>query len=218
MPDLTVRTGNEITFAPEETGRITVSGRDVNNCPATATILVNTATVPAPQIGITKLIASSVYHINRDTAGVIFRETALPEYGESPYTYVWEFGDGNTTTGNYNDLISHEYEDRLVRFTKGFDVRLTVTHEYGCEGAATARIAVDPDFRVPNTYAYGDGLFMEKYELQIFDRIGNLIYEGEGWDGTYKGQPAFADTYFYALTYYVEGEKNIKTGYVTLVR
>ena len=59
---------------------------------------------------------------------------------------------------------------------------------------------------------------MEDYDLQIYDRVGTLIHEGKGWDGTYKGRPAIADTYFYSLMYYIKGEKQFKTGYITLVR
>ena len=32
-------------------------------------------------------------------------------------------------------------------------------------------------------------------------RVGTLIHEGKGWDGTYNGRPAIADTYFYSLLY-----------------
>ncbi len=217
MPDLTTRTGSEITFAPEQTERITVSGQDINNCPATKQILITVAPIPDPQIGIRKLIASESYHINRDTAEIYFHETALPEYYESPYTYYWNFGNGQTMTSENNDPIWYEYEDRHVRLIKNFNVTLTVAHAFGCEGSTTASITVDPDFHVPNTYAQSEGVFMEKYELEIFDRVGNLIHRGEGWDGNYKGKPAFTDTYFYAITYYIDGQKNIKTGFVTLI-
>ena len=79
-------------------------------------------------------------------------------------------------------------------------------------------MTVDSDIKIPNTYyAESGSIFMEDYQLRIFDRVGTLIYEGVGWDGTYKGKPASDDTYFYAVHYYSEGVEQIKTGYVTLI-
>jgi gliding motility-associated-like protein len=98
-------------------------------------------------------------------------------------------------------------------------VRLIVRHEYGCEKSDTTFLKIDPNIFVPNTmYQDGEYRFMKGYDVQIFDRVGTLIYEGaDGWDGTYKGTPATEDTYFYVLVHYINGEKQIKTGYITLV-
>ncbi|MFA6884797.1 MAG: gliding motility-associated C-terminal domain-containing protein, partial [Paludibacteraceae bacterium] len=110
------------------------------------------------------------------------------------------------------------YDKAIVRLTKPIEVKLNVTHEYGCSGETSTLVLIDPDFEVPNTMTQEDE-FMADYELQIFDRIGNLIYEGIGWHGQKNnGEEAFSDTYFYAITYYAGGEKKIKTGYITLVR
>ena len=105
-----------------------------------------------------------------------------------------------------------------VRLTKPIMVTVQVAHEYGCMGEAAKVLLIDPDIYVPNTMAAGE-TFMPSYELQIFDRIGNLIYEGIGWQGQKNnGDDAFADTYFYAINYYLDGDKKVKTGYITLVR
>lgn len=60
------------------------------------------------------------------------------------------------------------------------------------------------------------------YELKLFNRWGKMIFESEvlnnGWDGTYKGEPAPMDTYMYIATMLTKcGEKKYK-GTVTLVR
>jgi gliding motility-associated-like protein len=211
-------TGKEASFLPEQSEHITVRGKDLNNCLVTYDTIINVVNMPTPVIGITSYTRSTLYHINKDTTEVLFKEKALPEYENNPYEYKWDFGDGETYTESNSNYIFHTYSDKHVKPAKAFNVKLTVSHKFGCEKSTTSRILIDPDIKVPNTYVQGEGIFMESYDLQIFDRIGNLIYEGIGWDGTYKGQPAFADTYFYAITYYIEGEKNIKTGYITLVR
>lgn len=118
-----------------------------------------------------------------------------------------------------SNYVTHTYNDTIIRSRRDIPVNLVVEHEYGCKKSANTILKIDPFIFVPNTMiADGEYVFMENYDLQIFDRVGTLIYQGRGWDGTYKGMPASEDTYFYALTYYEKGEKIIKTGFITLVR
>jgi gliding motility-associated-like protein len=61
---------------------------------------------------------------------------------------------------------------------------------------------------------------MAGIDLQIFDRNGSTVYEGNtGWDGRYHGRVLDPDTYFY-LIQYKDRNKKTKTmkGYITLVR
>ena len=47
----------------------------------------------------------------------------------------------------------------------------------------------------------GDSDF--NYEMEIYDRYGNLVFTGDesmGWDGTYRGTPAEPGLYVYKLT------------------
>jgi gliding motility-associated-like protein len=72
---------------------------------------------------------------------------------------------------------------------------------------------------VPKAFSpNGDGIndvFMKGYKVIIFDRLGINIFTGDdGWDGTYKGQPAAEDIYFYILYY---NDSSVK-GYVGIVR
>ena len=206
---------DEFTFTPSRSEILTISGVDENQCPVDTTITLNTVKQPDPTIIVTPLIHSTLFHLNRDTFEVHL-EASISSTLDENYSYKWDFGDGQKSYGN--SVEDHEYEAALVRLTKPIDVTLTVEHAYGCAGEATTQLLVDPDFDVPNTMTPEDE-FMEDYELQIFDRIGNLIYEGIGWHGqTNKGDEAFGDTYFYAITYFINGEKKIKTGYITLVR
>lgn len=207
--------GSDFSFTPKKSEILTLSGLDKNQCPVKKHLTINTVKQPDPIILVTPMIRSSRYHLNRDTFEVRLEATLSSALDEN-YSYKWNFGDGDVVYGS--NVESHEYDAALVRLTKPIDVTLTVEHAYGCSGETKATLLVDPDFDIPNTMTPEDE-FMADYELQIFDRIGNLIYEGRGWRGEKNdGSEAFADTYFFAISYYVEGEKKIKTGYITLVR
>ncbi len=58
--------------------------------------------------------------------------------------------------------------------------------------------------------------------LMIFDRWGEKIFETsaitEGWDGTYKGKPAAADSYAYVFEGKCGDVMIKKQGNITLIR
>lgn len=92
----------------------------------------------------------------------------------------------------------------------------------------------EPSVFTPNSFTpNGDGLnetwspvssFIKNYNLRIFNRWGNLIFESNEsnrqWDGSYQGQPASLGIYFYVITYigYPDNTKFYKRGSVTLLR
>jgi gliding motility-associated-like protein len=109
-------------------------------------------------------------------------------------------------------------------------------NEYGCIATDTAivRINFRSDVLVPSAFSpNGDGLndefkvanikYQKLLEFRVFDRWGNMVYEGNnparGWDGTYKGQPAPTDVYFYTIRLgYADNYVETFTGDVTLIR
>lgn len=207
--------GDNFSFYPDQSCVVTLSGVDKNNCPVSKKLDISTAKVPNPSILVDKFISSPFYHLNRDTFNVKLNCVLDDNYDEG-LSYFWSYGDGNQGIGSMTEY--YEYDSAFVRLTKPIVVSVQVAHEYGCSGKASKVLLVDPDIYVPNTMAAGE-TFMENYELQIFDRIGNLIYQGVGWQGQKNnGDDAFADTYFYAITYFVNGDQKVKTGYITLVR
>lgn len=109
-------------------------------------------------------------------------------------------------------------------------------NEHGCKDTAFINIDVDyePKIGMPNAFTpNGDGLndvfklqnvkFEKLLSFQVFNRYGQLVFETQnpniGWDGTYKGQPAAADVYFYIIHYSLPGgvQKMFKSD-VTLIR
>lgn len=90
-----------------------------------------------------------------------------------------------------------------------------------------------PVVYIPNAFtANGDGLndsykwvpvFVKNLDIQIYNRWGELVFKSDDklsqWDGTYKGEPAQADVYFYRLNYTgYEGTDKAKSGNFTLLR
>jgi gliding motility-associated-like protein len=105
----------------------------------------------------------------------------------------------------------------------------------GCKSSVTKKIVIEDEnlIYVPNAFTpNGDGsndVFMAvsrsqiKFEMQIFNRGGQLIFQSsdinKGWDGTFKGQLAENNVYVYKITYITKNSKaKTITGSVTLVR
>ncbi|GAA4296532.1 gliding motility-associated C-terminal domain-containing protein [Nibribacter koreensis] len=85
-----------------------------------------------------------------------------------------------------------------------------------------------PNAFTPNQDGLNDtfkaiGKFASKFELQVLNRWGQVVFESkdfrQGWDGTYQGKPAPAGTYLYRFEAVdVNGQRLSKSGPVTLVR
>jgi gliding motility-associated-like protein len=93
----------------------------------------------------------------------------------------------------------------------------------------------DPVVFVPNIFSPGitkevndkfgpKGLYMKSYEMQIYNRWGQLIYDtpdGTQWDGTVNGRLAPEGVYLYVITidgFNKEGGKQRFKGTVTIIR
>jgi gliding motility-associated-like protein len=67
------------------------------------------------------------------------------------------------------------------------------------------------------------GVFVKEFELDIFDRWGNLMFHttdmNHGWDGKFEGQDAKSDVYvFIAKAWGRKGKFASLKGNVTLLR
>jgi gliding motility-associated-like protein len=80
----------------------------------------------------------------------------------------------------------------------------------------------------PNGDGNNDQLFVlgnnfNAFTLSVYNRWGQKVFETskrtEGWDGSFKGQPANQGVYAYKLYYKLDtGEEGFTSGNVTLVR
>jgi gliding motility-associated-like protein len=143
----------------------------------------------------------------------------------------WLFGDGDSLLMQPDPV--HVYND-----TGTYTVQLVVMNSIGCTDTAIAQVIVLPDmyFYYPNSFTPNDdglndyfagiGLGIDKYEMIIFNRWGEVIFKSEdmakGWDGRTKSGYAPNDVYIcvFNLVGDVDGvTKKVKhIGKVTLVR
>jgi gliding motility-associated-like protein len=66
-------------------------------------------------------------------------------------------------------------------------------------------------------------LNIKTYNVQIIDRWGLLMYQGDdyttGWDGNVNGEPATEGVYFYKVVYTDSYDQSgVLQGFVTLMR
>lgn len=146
---------------------------------------------------------------------------------EDVVSWLWDFGDGNTST--QRDPL-HQYTAPGIN-----TVCQTVTNQAGCVDSicipveAIINVVNDlPSAFTPNGDGVNDLFFVRgfgitKMTLRVFNRQGLMVFESRsqsiGWDGTYKGIPQPMDAYAWTLDVeYFTGEKFKKKGDVTLIR
>jgi gliding motility-associated-like protein len=163
-------------------------------------------------------------------------------YSTNGSVYLWDFGDGNTST-EINPV--HTYSN-----PGSFYVSLRVFSSEGCADSLTYNLPVSvttttrikfPTAFTPNPLGAGGGRYdrgdfsnhvfypvvingtIENYLLEIFNRWGVLLFQSNdveiGWDGYYRGQAASEDVYIFRVTGVLNnGEKFIETGDFLLMR
>jgi gliding motility-associated-like protein len=138
------------------------------------------------------------------------------------------------------DIEDPTQEDPIVTPDSSTTFVLIVKDNNGCPDTVQYRVFTCDvldllNNRMPNAFSpNGDGsndtfkpaIKKEAAEkvvsLQIFDRWGTKVYEGNGasaaWDGTYKGKPAASDVYVYIVVGECNGFEYKRSGEVTLLR
>ena len=110
-----------------------------------------------------------------------------------------------------------------------------ITDHLGCVNIDSVIVYTYPTLYVPNAFTpgpntqnplfhvYGSGI--ADFEISIFNRWGQLVYESEeieeGWDGTVNGRPAQQDVYVWKVVYTTDvkpGSIQNEFGHVTLLR
>lgn len=179
------------------------------------------------------------------TSTILTPEITFVDNSTGGSTYDWDFGDGYLMSGNpqtvYNGeentygaitLPVHTYSD-----TGYYDVTLLITTSYGCTDTHTETIFIEGDytFYTPNAFSpngdgdndtfrpIGIGIDEDDYEFYIFNRWGQLIFEGydpfDEWDGTYNNVMSQQDVYVWKVkTRDNNGEIKEYIGHVTLVK
>jgi gliding motility-associated-like protein len=142
--------------------------------------------------------------------------------------YLWDFGDGNTSTDTN--------PEHIYTSVGNFDVTLTVFKSSVCSASIVKgqfMISADNILFVPNTFTpNNDGVNDEfvisitnikTYRIQIFNRFGVPLFLSndifDHWKGFYKNEILPVGTYYYVIDA-TDFNSNIikKSGSVTIIK
>jgi|10_taG_2_1085330.scaffolds.fasta_scaffold01934_5 gliding motility-associated-like protein len=164
-----------------------------------------------------------------DNPTIYPRETTQLHASPNGYNYTW-----SPTTGLDNPNSQHPNASPTQTTT--YTVTISGTN---CERTASVTIEVkeivcdEPDIFIPNAFTpNGDGendvLFVrgkmiEKMNLKIYNRWGELVFETDnqqiGWDGKYKEELVQPNVFVYHLQVWcIDGQEFFKKGNVTVIR
>ncbi|MGB1318232.1 MAG: gliding motility-associated C-terminal domain-containing protein, partial [Flavobacteriales bacterium] len=170
----------------------------------------------------------ALFSVDPERTDILFPQFSITDLSTPNVTdwfYTW--GDGATS---YVQHPEHEYQDTLT-----YDIVQYVTTQFGCKDTAEIEVIVDPEFRfyIPSGFTpdadgindefFGSGIGIKVYNMGIYDRWGELIFESNEydyhWDGTYMGEQVQNGTYIYSFKLLdVKGNPHLYRGHVTLFR
>jgi len=166
-----------------------------------------------------------------DVAPIINPIIDFSNYSEGGIEYFWSFGDGDSSM-----LVNPYHEFNNVGY---YNVQLVVKTEYGCLDTVnyTVRIQDIYTFYAPTAFSpdgdgvndafkvYGTGINLDEFNLKIYDRWGEVIWETndifDSWDGRIKEHGEIAQNGMYTWRCVFKdfsGIEHEETGPVTLIK
>jgi gliding motility-associated-like protein len=153
------------------------------------------------------------FNLNEDPAVPL--GISISNFSQNASEFYWDFGDGDTSS---LPQPSHLYSRPRV-----FTVKLWAWNEYGCVDSTSRQIDIKQDFSlfVPSAFTpNGDGINdhfaihgggFESYEIQIYNRWGQLIFRTnkleKHWDGTFNGEAVPSGVYYYLINLALEDQR-----------
>jgi gliding motility-associated-like protein len=200
----------------------------------TATDTANVVLYPKP-VPIFDAFPLTIYIPDQDV-------TTINGSGNTANQYLWDFGDGDTST-DYQPTHKYKMEGvDSLKFTAQYDhgggVICSATN-YKIVVAKQGGVAKIPNAFTPSTAGPSGGVGgvdlynyvflpqvkgVEEFNMQIYDRWGNLIFESNsqsiGWDGYDQHSKLMpAGVYVYKLTLRLsDQQRTTQVGDVTLIR
>jgi gliding motility-associated-like protein len=168
-----------------------------------------------------------------------FSGTLAQEYTEgATVTLTTQNIVGSSYEWHVNTLKNNELSNTKILNLKAGDnvVRVVVKSSAGCVGETSVTIFGIPKIELPNAFTpNGDGLndnfsivttadnFFTIEKFQVFNRMGNQIYNNEngigGWNGRYKNDECASDTYVYVMEVVSKnGTRQKFSGEIVLIR
>lgn len=146
---------------------------------------------------------------------------------QNAVSYNWSFGDGATST---------EFSPtHIYRRTKEYEVCLIAMSKEGCRDTICKPVDVEiipyvdittgftPNKDNNNDFVEVRGYGIDRVTLKIYNRWGQLVYEGQNegktWDGYFNGKLQEMDSYAYVLdVVFVDETTAHKQGNITLIQ
>lgn len=166
----------------------------------------------------------------------IFETTVTMQDASSAGSIYWEWSAPQATPS------TSTVQNPTFSFPEGFKgeypIQLIVTTEEGCTDTVTEILTINSDiiFYAPNAFTpdgdehnqvwqyYVDGIDVNNFELKIYNRWGELIWEShnpaEAWDGTYNGEIVPSGAYNWVASVkdiYTDNKKNFR-GSISVLR
>ncbi|MBV6439997.1 MAG: hypothetical protein EPGJADBJ_01659 [Saprospiraceae bacterium] len=211
-------------FSPLAPGTYTVTLQDANGCEWTTGALV-ISEPPQLLVDLGPTVEANLGDSVRLNALTNLPFPAIQSVSWSP---VWDSLHADTLIQHFRPLKSNR-------------VSLLLVDTSGCAAGSSVLVVIDRSRKVfiPNIIQPGsalNGVLMvyggqdveEVESFEIYDRWGEQVFAadhfqpndpGQGWDGTYRGEVAAPGVYvFYAAVRFIDGEKEVFEGDVTVVR
>lgn len=172
------------------------------------------------------------YFANPQTADVLEPIVNFNNTSGGPYNkFWWYFGD-KSPVDTTSIHPTHTYSDE---YATNYMSTLIVQNSYGCSDTTQRLVVINPNYviYIPNAFTpNGDGLndifqakgfYIQKFDMQIFDRWGEQIFTSndinKGWDGTIKGKVIENSVYVWKVTVVdTQKKRHELTGHVTLMK
>ena len=230
-----IYSGNTFTSCFSKAGEFSISGpiQDEFNCKNTVGLSV---------IGRPK--PKAAFYVTPENPVEGLDEVSFVNVSSNVVDFSWQAGgiasiDPSFVGMTQSDWMSFNSDESspsyLFQEVGIYGLMLMVKNEFNCWDTVMHTIKVESDFAayIPNAFTpNGDGLNdtfypvmrgVKKFELQIFDRWGELIFKStetdQVWDGSFQGQECKQDVYNYKLVLLnVKGTEKVYSGSITLYR
>jgi gliding motility-associated-like protein len=170
------------------------------------------------------------FTVQPQTATITNPVVSITDLSTGANFWSWNFGNHDTTS-------IHKPNPQTYADTGTYIITLITSTLFSCIDTAYQTVIIEPDFMfyIPNAFTpdgdglndtfTGKGIFIKEFEMSIFDRWGNLVYQTDDinkpWDGraNHGSEIAQRDVYVYVVkvTDFKNGKHTYK-GTVTLVR
>lgn len=156
------------------------------------------------------------------------RPVELTNNSQNADSYVWDFGNGQSSTE----------ENPALSYNQAGDYKLCLSAENAraCNDSICKNMEILPEIHLgvpnaftPNDDGLNDMLYIEgregiaSLEFKVFNRWGELVFESNdpqvGWDGIYKGKEQEMEVYVYYLNATLLSTRTIEMkGNISLIR